>query len=133
MEFDEYYCLKKRATPKKCDALLKHIAEKMGWIFEPENYEHYSSTQRLPRLEYDVPVYEFRLWYWTTYNGFFFNYGIFDSNFKKKPVRCNDYTIGKIIKIMIGFDKQARKAELQERKKDIIDAAQLYEVKHGKN
>jgi hypothetical protein len=128
MEFDDDYCLKTWATPRKCDDALKHIAEKMGWIFEHENHEHYSCVQRLPRIDYDVPVHDFRLWYWTTHDAFFFNCGTYDDNFKEEPICCNNYTIGKIIKTMIDFDKQARKLELEERKKAISDAANGYEA-----
>ena len=128
MKFNDNYCLKTWAAKKKCDDVLKHIAEKMGWIFEPENFEHYSCVQRIPRFNYYTSVHDFRLWYWTTNNGFFFNYGTRKDTFKNEPIRCNDYTIGRIIETMIDFDKQARKLELEERKKAISDVAKLYEA-----
>lgn len=132
MEFDDDYCLKTWAAPEKCDGVLKYITEKVGWTFEPENYDHYSCVQRLPYLVvYDAPVHDFRLWYWTTRNGFFFNCGTYDAkadSFGRESISCNDYTIGRIIKTMTDFEKQARKVELEERKKAISDASQLYEA-----
>ena len=129
MEFADNYCLKTWAAPKKCDAVLKHIAEKIGWTFEPEDYNHYSCVQRLPSLvDFDAPVHDFRLWYWTTNNGFFFNCGPHDAGFYSEPIRCNDYTIGRIIKTMSDFDMQARKLELQERIDSIHAAGEAYTV-----
>ena len=130
MEFDDNRCLKTWATQEKCDEVLKHIAEKVGWTFEPENYDHYSSVLRLPRIDYDTPVHEFRLWYYPGANAFIFNCTTYtyENGFKNESIRCNNYTIGKIIKIMFDFDKQARKLEMEDRKKAISDAAQLYEA-----
>lgn len=130
MKFDDNYCLKTWATKKKCDAVLKYIAEMMGWTFSPEDYQHYSRVQRLPSLDYDVPVHDFRLWYWTSNNGFYFNCGTHahDDNFKEEPIRCNDYTIGRIIKTMLDFDMQARKAEMKERIDNIHAAAEAFKV-----
>lgn len=127
---DETLKMNKFRGVKKAETVLHYIAEKVGWHYIPDTPYHFQGVRRLLSCDDDDNhvKHEFRLWYRSTHRTFYCNYGEYTDVFKEEPVNVNKYTIADIIAHMTDFDEQARKLELEDRKKDISVAANDYEA-----
>lgn len=126
---DEELALNQFLGAKKAELVLLYIANKIGWKFIPENFQHYVGVRRLDCPEDQCnPVQEFRIWYRPERREFCYNFGSYTNGFSNEPIIANKYKISDILKRMIKFDEYAKKKELYLRKQAISVAAQLFEV-----
>ena len=115
----------KEFTYEKHDFILKYIADKVGWFYEPETNDQYASVNRIPTNNENYK-YQFCMWY---RNGeFLANSGYYNGGYRNRRHEMNEYSIADIILMMNQFEIKERRREINERKLSIIDAASEYEA-----
>ena len=107
------------------DFILKYIADKVGWFYEPETNDQWSSVNRIPTSNENYK-YQFCMWYRD--GEFLANSGYYNGGYSDRRHEMNEYTIADIIFMMNQFEIKERRREINERKLAIIDAASEYEV-----
>ena len=110
---------------EKHDFILKYIADKVGWCYEPETNDQYASVNRIPTSNENYK-YQFCMWYRS--GEFLANSGYYNGGYSDRRHEMNEYTIADIILMMNQFEIKERRRELDERKLAIIDAASEYEA-----
>ena len=126
---DEELALNQFLGAYDAELVLRYIADKIGWKFIPEDSTHFVGVRRLDcSNEQRDPVQEFRIWYRSDREEYYYNFGSYTYNFRSEPVNANECKISVILERMIEFDECARKKELYTKKQAISDAAHLYEV-----
>lgn len=110
---------------EKHDFILKYIADKVGWFYEPETDEAFASVNRIPTSD-ENHKYQFVIWY--RHGDFFANSGYYDSGYKNAKHEMNEYTIADIILMMNQFEIKERRREIDKRKLAILGAANEYEA-----
>ena len=109
----------------KHDFILKYIADKVGWFYEPETDDQYASVNRIPTST-ENHKYQFCMWY--RHGEFLANSGYYNSGYSSKKHEMNEYSIADIILMMNQYEIKQRRKEINERKLAILNAANDYEV-----
>ena len=118
-------CKIKEFAYEKHDFILKYIAEKVGWYYEPENYDQYASVNRFPtRIENHK--YQFTMWY--NDGRFFANSGYYNGGYSDPKREMDKHSIADIILMMNQFEINERRREINKHKLAIAGAASNYEV-----
>ena len=110
---------------EKHDFILKYIADKVGWIYEPETDEAFASVKRIPTIN-ENHKYQFVLWY--RHGDFLANSGYYDNGYSNAKREMNEYSIADIILMMNQFEIKERRREIDKRKSAILGAASEYEA-----
>ena len=110
---------------EKHDFILKYIADKVGWFYEPETNDQYASVNRIPT---STEQHKYQFWMWYREGEFFANSGYYNGGYSDRKHEMNDYSIADIILMMNQFEIKERRREIGERKMAILAAASDYEV-----
>lgn len=110
---------------EKHDFILKYIAEKVGWVYEPEDDDQYAAVSRFP-AKIENHKYQFTMWY--NNGSFLSNSGYYNGGYRNSKREMNEHSIADIILIMNQFEIDERRRVINERKLDIAGAASEYEV-----
>ena len=110
---------------EKHDFILKYIASKVGWFYEPEDNDQYAAVSRF-ETKNEMHKYQFALWY--NHGKFLANSGYYNGGYSERRHEMNEHTVADIILMMNQFEIKERRREINERKLAITNAASKYEV-----